>query len=126
MSEPPRFTVHSRARSFVFAFHGWRRFIATQHNAWVHAAATVPVIAASILLGISAADWRWIVLAIALVWITEALNTAIEQLGDAITTQREPRIGFAKDIAAGAVLVGAIAAAAIGALTLAPYFIAML
>ncbi len=63
-------------------------------------------------------------LAIALVWITEALNTAIEQLGDAITVEREPRIGFAKDIAAGAVLVSAIAAAAIGALTLAPYFIA--
>ena len=64
-------------------------------------------------------------LAIALVWITEALNTAIEQLGDAITTEREPRIGFAKDIAAGAVLVSAITAAAIGALTLAPYLIAL-
>lgn len=64
-------------------------------------------------------------LAIALVWITEALNTAIEQLGDAITTEREPRIGFAKDIAAGAVLVSAIAAAAIGGLTLAPYVSAL-
>ena len=63
-------------------------------------------------------------LAIALVWVAEAFNTAIEQLGDAITIEREPRIGFAKDIAAGAVLVTAIAAAAIGALTLAPYFIA--
>lgn len=72
------------------------------------------------------ADWRWIVLAIALVWIAEAFNTAIEQLGDAITTERDPRIGFAKDIGAGAVLVSAIAAAAIGGLTLAPYLVARL
>ena len=60
-------------------------------------------------------------LAIALVWVAEAFNTAIEQLGDAVTTEREPRIGFAKDIAAGAVLVCAIAAAVIGVLTLWPY-----
>jgi diacylglycerol kinase (ATP) len=78
----------------------------------------------SILLGISAADWRWIVLAITLVWLAEAFNTAIEQLGDAITVEREARIGYAKDIAAGAVLASALAAAAIGALTLTPYFMA--
>ncbi len=75
----------------------------------------------SILLGISSADWRWVVLAFALVWVAEAFDTAIVRLGDAVTTEREPRIGFAKDIAAGAVLVSAIAAAAIGVLTWLPY-----
>lgn len=117
----PAFTVAARARSFVFAWRGLRRFAATQHYAWIHSIATVATIAISATLGISAADWRWIVLAIALVWIAEALNTAIEQLGDAITIEQNPRVGFAKDVAAGAVLVAALAAAAIGALTLGPY-----
>ncbi len=77
----------------------------------------------SALLVISASDWRWIVLAIGLVWVAEALNTAVEQLGDAISLERDPRIGFAKDVAAGAVLVAALVAALIGALTLIPYLL---
>jgi diacylglycerol kinase (ATP) len=85
----------------------------------------VAVVLVSAFLRISAADWRWIVLAIALVWIAEALNTAVEQLGDAICLEQNPRIGFAKDVAAGAVLVSALAATVIGALTLLPYFVVM-
>lgn len=79
------------------------------------------VLAVSAGLGIGNDDWRWIILAIAIVWIAEALNTAVEQLGDAISVEQNPRIGFAKDIAAGAVLVSAAAAALIGMLTWLPY-----
>ena len=121
-----RFTVRNRARSFVYAWRGLRRFAATQHNAWIHTVATLLVILVSALLGISGDDWRWIVLAIGLVWSAEALNTAVEQLGDAISLEQDPRIGFAKDVAAGAVLVSALAAAVIGALTLLPYLLTYL
>ena len=115
------FAAHDRIRSFAFAWNGLRFFVATQHNAWIHLAATVTVLVLSAWLRISADDWRWIVLAIAIVWIAEALNTAVEQLGDAISVEHDTRIGLAKDVAAGAVLLSAIASALIGTLTLVPY-----
>jgi len=124
--ERPAFSIRSRGRSFTFAWRGLRRFAATQHNAWIHTAATLAVIAAAAALRISREDWRWIVLAIAMVWVAEALNTAVEQLGDAISLAPNERIGFAKDVAAGAVLAAAVAAALIGLLTLGPYLLAML
>ena len=120
---PPTFSVRVRARSFIFAWRGLQSLMATQHNAWIHGVATAFVLAVSVLLKISADDWRWIVLAISVVWVAEALNTAVEQLGDAITGEIHPKIGFAKDVAAGAVLISAVGSAVIGALTLLPYVI---
>jgi len=45
------------------------------------------VLAASVYFRLSPDEWRWIILAIALVWLAEALNTAIERLADAITIE---------------------------------------
>ena len=59
-------------------------------------------------------------LAIALVWVAEAANTAIEALGDAISLERNPRIRQAKDIGAGAVLLAAIAAVVVAAIVFGP------
>jgi len=104
-----------RARSFACAFRGLRPLVATQRNARIHAVATVAVILAGVLTGLSRVEWCLIVLAIAAVWCAEALNTALELLGDAVTREQHPLIGKAKDVAAGAVLVVAIAAAVVGA-----------
>jgi diacylglycerol kinase (ATP) len=95
--------------------------IRCQHNAWIHAAATLVVLAAAFLFRVSAGDWCWIILAISIVWTAEALNTAFEFLADAAFPQFHPLVGDAKDVAAGAVLVTAIAAAVIGALVFWPY-----
>jgi len=86
----------------------------TQRNAWIHAAATVAVVALGIFAGLSRMEWCVIVLACAGVWCAEALNTAVEFLGDAVTREQHPLIGKAKDAAAGAVLVAAIAAVIAG------------
>ena len=56
----------------------------------------------------------------ALVWVTEAINTAVEELCDRVSPGYDPAIGRIKDLAAGAVLVSACAAAIIGALTFLP------
>ena len=72
------------------------------------------VLATSISLGLSAEEWRWVILAITIVWLAEAFNTAIERLADAVTIEPNENIGYAKDVAAGAVLSAAIAAAVIG------------
>ncbi len=107
-------------RSFVYAGRGLRSLVRTEHNAWLHLAATGLVIAAGFALMISVDDWRWLTLAIALVWIAEAFNTAIEELCDRITDAFDPAIGRVKDLAAGAVLLASIGAAIIGILTLGP------
>jgi diacylglycerol kinase (ATP) len=76
---------------------------------------------AAFLLRISAGDWCWIVLAISIVWTAEALNTAFEFLADAASPEFHPLVRDAKDVAAGAVLLTAIAAAIIGVNIFWPY-----
>jgi diacylglycerol kinase (ATP) len=73
---PFQFTV--RIRSFRHAINGILRMIRCQHNAWIHAAATVVAVSGAYLLRVSAGDWCWIILAISIVWTAEALNTAFE------------------------------------------------
>ncbi|CAM3264799.1 Diacylglycerol kinase [Sphingomonas antarctica] len=115
------FSLHARSRSFFFAFRGIAYLARSEHNAWIHLAASVAAIALGGSLKISANDWRWIALAITLVWLAEALNTAIERLCDVVNPNFDQRIGHAKDVAAGGVLIAAIGAAAIGAVTFLPY-----
>jgi diacylglycerol kinase (ATP) len=115
------FEFTGRVRSFRYAVAGILRMIRCQHNAWIHAAATLLVLAAAVVLRVSAADWCWIILAISIVWTAEALNTAFEFLADAASPEFHPLVRDAKDVAAGAVLITTIAAATIGVIILWPY-----
>ena len=110
----------ARLRSFRFAASGVREMIRAGGNARIHFAATVAVIIAAIVLKVTAGEWAALVLAIGLVWAAEGLNTAIEILADRISRERDELIGRAKDAAAGAVLLAAIAAAIVGVLVLGP------
>ena len=113
-------SLRARAQSFVDAGRGLAELLGQEPNARIHGVASVAAVALGAWLGLSASEWCWIVLAIALVWVAEAINTALEALADAVHPERDPRIGRAKDLAAGAVLVAAIAAAVIGALLFGP------
>src|SRR5215470_15567013 len=95
--------------------------IRCQHNAWIHATATVAVILAALFFRISSAEWCWIILAISIVWTAEALNTAFEFLADAASPEFHPLVQHAKDVAAGAVLITAVAAVIIGSIVFWPY-----
>ena len=117
---PNGLTFTGRIRSVKFALNGIRTMLATQHNAWIHAAATVAVIAAGVALGLSWPEWCWIVLAVVSVWTAEALNTAFEFLTDVASPNFHPIAEKAKDVAAGAVLLSAIGAVAIGLLVFGP------
>ncbi len=123
MKRPFEFT--GRIRSFRFAGRGMGLTLRSQHNAWIHAAATVAVVIAGYLLGISRTEWCLIVLACAAVWTAEALNTAFEFLADATTREFHPLVGQAKDVAAGAVLVTALAALIVGVLVFGPYLMVL-
>ncbi len=97
--------------------------VRTQHNAWIHAAASVGVLLAGLFFGLSTYEWCWIVLAVMAVWTAEALNTALELLADGTSPEFHPLVGQAKDVAAGAVLISAIGSVAIGALIFGPYLL---
>jgi diacylglycerol kinase (ATP) len=118
-SRPFQFT--GRVRSFRHAITGILRMVRCQHNAWIHAAVTASVVTAGFLFQISAADWSWLILAIAIVWTAEALNTAFEFLADAASPEFHPLVRDAKDVAAGAVLVTALAAIVLGAIIFWPH-----
>lgn len=119
---PQRFSLVGRARSFGYAIEGVAFMLRTQHNAWLHAVASVAVVALAIYCDVSADDWRWLVAAMAMVWVGETFNTAVEYVCDVLSPDLHQAVKHAKDIAAGGVLIAAVAAAVIGALTFWPYF----
>lgn len=121
MKRPFKFT--GRIRSFKYAFRGIGTMILSQHNAWIHAAATVVVVAAGFFWGIQRQEWNWIILAIVSVWTAEALNTAFEFLVDVTNPTFHPLVRKAKDVAAGAVLIAAVGSVIIGVLVFGPYLV---
>ena len=126
MNNNTSLTFTGRIRSIRCAVVGVRLMVASQHNAWIHAAATLAVVAAGLCFGLTKAEWCWIVLAVISVWTAEALNTAFEFLTDVASPQFHPLAAKAKDVAAGAVLITAVGSVIIGLLVLGPYAVAMI
>ena len=114
------FTFTGRLRSIHFALRGIRLMLVSQHNAWVHAAATVAVCAAGFAFRVTRGEWCWLIVAMMAVWTAEALNTAFEFLCDVASPEFHPGVEKAKDVAAGAVLISAIGAVVIGLLIFGP------
>jgi diacylglycerol kinase len=111
---------HSRIRSFKHALSGLIYVIRTQQNTWLHLLATVCVIALAAWLKLSRLDWAILILAIALVWMAEFINTAVEAVVDLASPERHPLGKVGKDVGAAAVLVAAFTAAILGFLILGP------
>ena len=86
----------------------------------VHFVATLIVFALAIWLKVTRADWLWLLAAITGVWVSELMNTAMERTVDLASPNVHPLAKSAKDTAAGAVLVAALFAVAVGALVLGP------
>ena len=112
--------LYSRAKSFRYAFDGWWYVIRTQHNAWIHAVISLIVFGLGAWLKLSTRDWAVILLAMMSVWMAEFMNTALEALVDMATEEYHPLAKTAKDVAAAAVLVGAVGAALVGLLIMGP------
>lgn len=119
MTKP--FSIADRLKSFTFAFAGIAAMLRTQHNAWIHLAATLTVVGAGFWFAIPRGEWLWLIAAIVMVWTAEALNTAFELLCDVASPEFHPLVKQAKDVAAAAVLIAALGATAIGALIFVPH-----
>ncbi|OGO13256.1 MAG: hypothetical protein A2Z66_14455 [Chloroflexi bacterium RBG_13_66_10] len=116
----PAQRARSRASSFRHAFSGWWYVLRSQRNAWIHALATLVVVAAGLWLGVDRLSWALLLGAIGLVWLAEFLNTALEAVVDLASPELHPLAKVGKDVGAAAVLIAALTAAAIGLLVLGP------
>lgn len=121
MSNPnPKSEFYDRAKSFQYAFEGWWYVLRTQHNAWIHALISLAVFIMAFWLRLSPLEWAVLILTIMAVWMAEFMNTAIEAVVDMTMPELHPLAKVAKDVAAAAVLVGAIGAVIIGLIILGP------
>ncbi len=116
------FSIISRIRSFFYAFRGVWTMLSSQHNAWIHALATVVVTSTGLYFGISRVEWCAVVLCFGAVWTAEALNTAFESLADVASPEFHPMVEKAKDVAAAAVLMSAIGSVVIAIIIFEPHF----
>jgi len=105
--------------SFNFAFEGIIHVLRTQRNMRVHFVVAIVVLVAAVWVGVSKLELIALLLAIAFVFITEMINSALEQAIDVATTSFDPLAKLAKDVAAGAVLIATVNAVAIGYLVFA-------
>ncbi len=110
---------------FAYAWQGILFVIRNERNFQLHLLAAVIVILAGTLLHLSMLEWVVIIVAITNVLITEMINSALEAIMDYLSLQFHPAIKKIKDMAAGAVLIAAIAAAAIGCIIFIPKIISI-
>jgi diacylglycerol kinase len=108
-----------RWKSFEFAWSGLAHAV-RERNFRFHLCALSGVVVLGCVLEIERWEWCTVLLASGLVLSMEAMNSALERLADAVTLERHPLVGAAKDLAAGAVLVATLAAIAVGALVFGP------
>ena len=106
-----------------FALKGAIKLITTEHSIMVQSSLAVGLIIAGFYFNISHEEWMFQTLAIGLVLSIEGLNTAVEKVADFIHPEFHQKIGFIKDIAAGAVFFAAMTAIAIGLMIYLPKFI---
>ncbi len=116
-----KFSVYKRILSFKYALNGIFLLFKNEHNAWIHALATALAVGAGFYFKISKYEWIAVVFAIGLVLAAETFNSAIETLVDKISPDYDDRAGKIKDLAAGAVLFMAIAAAIVGIIVFGPH-----
>jgi diacylglycerol kinase (ATP) len=112
-----------RLKSMGFAFNGAIKLITTEHSIMVQFTLGILMTIAGFIFNISHEEWLIQTLAIGLVLSIEGLNTAAEKIADFIHPEFHERIGFIKDIAAGAVFFAAMTAIAVGLMIYIPKFI---
>ncbi|MDL2273746.1 diacylglycerol kinase family protein [Oscillospiraceae bacterium OttesenSCG-928-G22] len=108
--------IRELGASFAYAWRGILAAVQRERNFRIHLTAVLYVCAAGLLAELEGIWWAALFLCFGLVLFAELINSALERICDAVTKDRHPMIKNAKDMAAGAVLVSAIAATGIAAL----------
>jgi diacylglycerol kinase (ATP) len=123
MKNPNDNFLIGRLKSIKYAFKGIYLLITTEHSVMVQFSLGIIVIIFGFVMNISATEWMFQLLAIGLVLVAESLNTGIEKLCDFVHIEYNDKIGFIKDISAGASTFAVIIAIVIGLIIYIPKFI---
>lgn len=119
------YSFKKQLKSFTFAWKGILTCAGHEQNITFHLIAAIIVVATGFCFGISRTEWMVVMLCIGTVIAAELFNSAIERLVDMVSPEWKKIAGEVKDIAAGAVLITAIAAAIVGMIVFLPYVIAL-
>ncbi|MDC7995468.1 diacylglycerol kinase family protein [Altibacter sp. HG106] len=111
-----------RLKGFRYAILGALKLLRNEQSIQVQAVIAILVTFAGFYFNISATEWMLQVLAIGLVMGVEGVNTAAEEIADFIHPDFHNKIGYIKDIAAGAVFFAAVAAVVIACIIYIPKF----
>lgn len=122
MKDPNDNFLKGRLRSITFALRGAWLLITTEHSIMVQVSIAIIMTVVGFIMQISSIEWMFQLLAIGLVLVAESLNTGVEKLSDFIHPDYNDRIGFIKDISAGAATFAAIIAVIIGLIIYLPKF----
>ena len=118
-----KFSILERLLSFKFAFNGIKLFFKEEHNSWIHLLLTMTAITFGVWLKISLLEWVLIVFCIGFVFVTEIINTAIENICNFISPEKHSIIKRIKDLSAAAVLFSAVTSLIVGVLIFLPKLI---
>lgn len=113
--------LSGRIKSMKYAVIGAYKLANTEHSVISQISVGVIITIAGFYFEITKTEWLFQTLAIGLVLSVEGLNTAVEKIADFIHPEYHERIGFIKDIAAGAVFFAAMTAIIIAAIIYIPY-----
>ena len=126
LEEPPTAADSAPGRaatliaSFGYAFQGIAYLFSTQRNAQIHSALALLAVAFGFGLRIDHGEWLALIVTIGLVFAAEGVNTAVEATVDLVSPGYHPLARVAKDVAAGTVLITALAAIAVAAVIFVP------
>ena len=112
----------SLIKSFKAAFEGIFHAFNKERNMRIHGVSGLIVLAIAAYFHVRLYDWIILIFLIAMVISLELVNTAIERVVDLVSPEDHPLAKFAKDTAAGAVLVMVIASVVIGLCVFIKYF----
>lgn len=121
-----KFSITKRLKSFSYALNGLKILFKVEHNSWIHLVATGIVIIVSVAVSLNIYEWAVIIFCVGLVFTAELFNTAIENIADFLTTEKNNKIKTIKDLSAAAVLISALTALTIGLIIFVPKIISYL
>lgn len=120
MKEKEKFSWRKRGKSFTYAWKGIVTLVRDEHNVRIHLAVAAVAVLAGLVFHVSPLEWVAVVLCIGLVLAAEAFNSAVEAVCDRFGAERHPLVGKAKDVAAAAVLMLAVASVIVGCIIFIP------
>jgi len=117
--------VKGRLKSVEYSIKGAWKLVTSEHSIMVQFSLGIIVTIAGFYFNISATEWMIQIFAVGLVLAIEGANTAVEKICDFIHPDFNPKIGFIKDIASGAVFFAALSAIAVGCIIYYPKVVAL-